>query len=70
MKVLDSDAVLRRDLASGLSLEALLSSELHHPNIITTFTWAEVHGKVRKGPDLGALGSDLGFRSLNLNPIP
>jgi hypothetical protein len=47
VKVLDGDAVLRRDAASGLCLEALLGQQLQHPNIVRTMAWAVITGEVR-----------------------
>jgi hypothetical protein len=59
VKVLDGADVLRRDAASGLSLEALLSSGLKHPGVVATMAWAVVSGKVRawrESPTLGVKG--------------
>ena len=57
MKVLDGDAVLRRDASSGLCLEALLGQTLQRPNIVRTMAWAVITGEVRVGCRLVA---DLG----------
>ncbi|WIA44433.1 hypothetical protein OEZ86_007193 [Tetradesmus obliquus] len=45
VKVLDGHAVLRRDETTGFCLEALLSEQLKHPNIVRTLAWAVVTGK-------------------------
>lgn len=47
VKVLDGDAVLRRDASSGLCLEALLGQTLQHPNIVRTMAWAVITGEER-----------------------
>eukprot|EP00883_Tetradesmus_obliquus_P013133 jgi/Sobl393_1/6057/SZX69651.1 len=45
VKVLDGHAVLRRDETTGFCLEALLSEQLKHPNIVRTLAWAVVTGE-------------------------
>lgn len=47
VKVLESEAVTRRDPATGASLEAVLSRGLCHPNIVQTLAWKEVRGQAR-----------------------
>lgn len=47
VKVLDGEAVLRREAATGLCLEALVGEQLKHPNVVSTLAWAVVTGKVR-----------------------
>lgn len=47
VKVLDSNAITRRDALTGLSLEVLLAERLRHPFIVNTKAWALVHGQVR-----------------------
>ncbi|KAI8472786.1 MAG: hypothetical protein J3K34DRAFT_519492 [Monoraphidium minutum] len=47
VKVIDGDAVLRRDPETGASLEAVLSLSLAHPNIARTLAWRTVHGEHR-----------------------
>jgi hypothetical protein len=47
VKVLDGPDVLRREPATGLSLEALLGAGLKHPALVATLAWAVVAGKVR-----------------------
>lgn len=44
--MLDGNAVLRRQEATGLCLEALLGEQLMHPNIVATMAWAVIIGKV------------------------
>jgi hypothetical protein len=46
VKVLDSNAIAKRDLATGLSLEGLLTENLNHPNIVRTLAWAVISGLV------------------------
>jgi hypothetical protein len=50
VKVLEGDAVLRRD-AYGLCLEALLGERFKHPNVVATHAFAVVTGKV-SGPNM------------------
>ncbi|KAF6260297.1 kinase-like domain-containing protein [Scenedesmus sp. NREL 46B-D3] len=45
VKVLDGHAVLRRDETTGFCLEALLSEQLKHPNIMRALAWAVVTGE-------------------------
>ncbi|KIZ03647.1 Mitogen-activated protein kinase kinase kinase [Monoraphidium neglectum] len=47
VKVLEADAVLRRDPVTGATLEAVLSKALSHPNIVSTLAWRIVHGEAR-----------------------
>lgn len=49
VKVLDANAITRRDALTGLSLEVLLAERLRHPFIVNTKAWALVHGQVRGG---------------------
>lgn len=53
VKVLDGDAVLRRESATGLCLEALLGEQLKHPNVVSTLAWAVVTGQVSLGTATG-----------------
>lgn len=47
VKVLEPDAVARRDPATGACLEAVLSEGLSHPNVVRTLAWRVVTGEVR-----------------------
>jgi hypothetical protein len=57
--VLDGADVLRRDAATGVSLEAVLASGLKHPSVVATHAWAVVTGKVRVPGARGTGGGDL-----------
>jgi hypothetical protein len=56
VKVLDANAITRRDALTGLSLEVLLAERLRHPFIVNTKAWALVHGQVRGGGGGGVEG--------------
>lgn len=60
VKVLDGDAVLRRESATGLCLEALLGEQLKHPNVVATLAWAVVTGKVRLGTAAALIKAEKG----------
>jgi len=46
VKVLEADAVTRRDPVTGVSMEAVLSVTLSHPNVVHTLQWRVMHGDV------------------------
>lgn len=50
VKVLDDCDVIKRDLATGMSLEGLLAEKLHHPHIVTTLAFAVVEGEAQLPP--------------------
>ena len=48
--MLDSNSIAKRDQATGLSLEGLLTENLKHPNIVRTMAWAVINGHVSALP--------------------